>query len=170
MSREHGRRQPLFLSPKKTYVREMKKFRPVALTSILCKCLEKVVAGELTSKVAEYLDPLQCAYKPKRGVEDASLTLLNTATRHLDLLNSLVRILFMDFTSAFYTLVCYWNVSRDYELIQPLYYGLRIFFKDRPQHVWMCGFKSNRIIMNRSSTRLCVIAHLIFYLYTRNQV
>ncbi len=68
--------------PKKTYVKEMKKFRPVTLTSILCKCLEKVVAGELTSKVAEYLDPLQCAYKPKRGVEDASLTLLNTATRH----------------------------------------------------------------------------------------
>ncbi len=46
----------------------MKMFRPVALTSVLCKCMEKVVAGELTSKVAEYLDPLQFAYKPERGV------------------------------------------------------------------------------------------------------
>ncbi len=50
--------------PKKTYVRELKMFRPVALTSVLCKCMEKVVAGELTTN----LDPLQFAYKPEQGV------------------------------------------------------------------------------------------------------
>jgi len=39
----------------------MANFRPVALTSILCKCMEKVVAMELTTKMSECMDPLQFA-------------------------------------------------------------------------------------------------------------
>jgi len=38
------------------------------------------VAGELTTKLAECMDPLQFAYKPKWGIEDASLTRLDTVT------------------------------------------------------------------------------------------
>ena len=53
--------------------------------------------------VGESLDPLQFAYKPRRGVEDAILALLDTVTRHLDSQHSFVRILFMDFSSAFNT-------------------------------------------------------------------
>lgn len=42
--------------------------------------MERVVTGELTIVVAESLDPFQFAYKTKWGVEDASLTLLDTVT------------------------------------------------------------------------------------------
>ena len=62
----------------------MKDFRPVALTSILCKCMERVLSNHLTAMVADRLDPLQFAYKAKRGVDDACLTLLDTVCRHLD--------------------------------------------------------------------------------------
>lgn len=38
-------------------------FRPVALTSILSKCMERVVSDRLTAMVADRLDPLQFTYK-----------------------------------------------------------------------------------------------------------
>lgn len=53
--------------------------------------------------MADRLDPLQFAYKPRRGVEDASLTLTNLIAAHLENPANYVRILFMDFSSAFNT-------------------------------------------------------------------
>lgn len=78
-------------------------YRPVALTSVLCKCMERVMCDLLTSAVADKLDPLQFAYKAKRGVEDAFRTLLDTAPKNMDHSHSCSRILSMDFSSAFNT-------------------------------------------------------------------
>lgn len=65
--------------------------------------MERVATEELTTMVGESLDPLQFAYRAKGVVEDASLFLLDTVARHLNSPNSYVRILFMDFSSAFNT-------------------------------------------------------------------
>lgn len=64
--------------PKKPHSKALKDFRPLAITSILCKCREKVVAEELTAMVGESLGLLQFAYMAKREVEDAHPTLLDT--------------------------------------------------------------------------------------------
>lgn len=88
--------------PKKYNAREMNDFRPVALTSILCKCMERVVSDLLTTTVAD--DQFgQFAYKAKQGVEDACLTLLDIMSKHLDSPHPHTRILFMDFSLAFNT-------------------------------------------------------------------
>ena len=44
-------------------------FRPVALTSVVAKCIERIVSDQLISSVADRMDPLQLSYKAKRGVE-----------------------------------------------------------------------------------------------------
>jgi len=54
----------------------MKDFRPTALTSILAKCMERIVCNHLSSCVEDSLDPLQFAYRARRGVEDATLSFL----------------------------------------------------------------------------------------------
>ena len=52
----------------------MNDLRPVALTSIIFKCFEKLVLCELMKEVIKpNLDPLQFAYKEKRNTEDALL-------------------------------------------------------------------------------------------------
>ena len=58
--------------------------RPVALTSIVMKCFERIVLSRLLPVTEPLADPLQFAYKRARGTDDATLTLLNHAHSHLD--------------------------------------------------------------------------------------
>lgn len=60
--------------PKKAHAKDLIDYRPVALTSVLCKCMERVVCQELFQAVIGKLDPLQFAYRVGRGVEDATFT------------------------------------------------------------------------------------------------
>ena len=61
--------------PKKPNVKQTNDFRPQDLTSILAKCMERiVVCNQLVASVADRMDPLQLAYKARRGGEDACLS------------------------------------------------------------------------------------------------
>ena len=66
--------------------------------------MERIICNNLISSVADRLDPLQFAYKAKRGVEDATLTLLDFVVSHLNKSGTFVRVLMMDFSSEFNTL------------------------------------------------------------------
>ena len=79
-------------------------YSPVALTSIVMKCFEKLVLRRLLTFTNEQLDPLQFAYKPHRGTNDAIFTVLHNAFLHLDKAVSYVRILFIDCSSVFNTI------------------------------------------------------------------
>ena len=90
--------------PKSSCPKTLSDFRPVALTSILMKTFEKMVRTELLRKTECVLDPLQFAYRPHRGVEDATVTLFNSILSHLEGPGSHARLLFVDFSSAFNTI------------------------------------------------------------------
>ena len=83
---------------------EMNDFRPVALTSVVMKCLEKIIKQNIFSTVKGHLDPYQFAYIEGRGVEDATTILVNHIHEHLDKLGTYARLLFVDFSSAFNTI------------------------------------------------------------------
>ncbi|KAI4884740.1 hypothetical protein NFI96_025547 [Prochilodus magdalenae] len=80
-------------------------FRPVALTPIISKCFERLVLSHLKSCLPATLDPHQFAYRSNRSTEDAISTALHTALTHLDCQNSYVRMLFIDFSAAFNTVI-----------------------------------------------------------------
>lgn len=90
--------------PKCSGPKTINDFRPVALTSVLMKIFEKLVRSEILRQTEHALDPLQFAYRPHRGVEDATVTLLNLLFRHLDGNGTHSRLLFVDFSSAFNTI------------------------------------------------------------------
>ena len=87
--------------PKKTTVKAMSDLRPVALTSAVMKVFERVVLSQLQRLVADFLDPLQFAYRRERGVEDAVLHVLHNIYSHLDKPCSYIRLMLLDFSSAF---------------------------------------------------------------------
>uniref|UniRef100_A0A8C7H559 Alkylated DNA repair protein AlkB homologue 8 N-terminal domain-containing protein n=1 Tax=Oncorhynchus kisutch TaxID=8019 RepID=A0A8C7H559_ONCKI len=60
---------------------------------------------KVESQFNDTLDPLQFAYSPNRSTDDAISTTLHTALTHLDKRNTYVRMLFIDYSSAFNTIV-----------------------------------------------------------------
>ena len=89
---------------KKNIPEKLNDYRPVALTSVYMKCLERLILKEILQVTTPGLDENQFAYRPNRGAEDSLLTLLHRIFEHLDKQDVYARILFTDFSSAFNTL------------------------------------------------------------------
>ncbi|KAM9454024.1 uncharacterized protein ACWYII_012788 [Salvelinus alpinus] len=79
--------------------------RLIATTSVIMKCFERLVKDHITSTLPVTLDPLQFAFRPNRSTDDAIAITLHTALSHLDKRNTYVRMLFIDYSSAFNTIV-----------------------------------------------------------------
>jgi gmma-aminobutyric acid receptor subunit gamma/cGMP-dependent protein kinase 2 len=69
------------------------------------KCFEKLVKDHITSTLPATLDPLQFAYCPNKSTDDAITITLHTVLSHLDGRKTYVRMLFIDYSSAFDTIV-----------------------------------------------------------------
>lgn len=80
-------------------------YRPVALTPIITKCLEQLVLAHLKSCLPPTLDPHQFAYRKNRSTEDAVSIALHSVLSHLDNNDTYARMLFLDFSSAFNTVI-----------------------------------------------------------------
>ncbi|KAI3367303.1 hypothetical protein L3Q82_008344 [Scortum barcoo] len=131
-------RPSLSLSPRKPKSSRLNDYRPVALTSTIMKCFERLVKSFITSSIPDSLDPLQFAYRPNRSTEDAIALTLHTALSHLDQRDTYVRMLFIDYSSAFNTIVPSKLVTklRDLGLNSALCDWILNFLTGRPQTVW----------------------------------
>ncbi|XP_058241455.1 uncharacterized protein LOC131358028 isoform X1 [Hemibagrus wyckioides] len=91
--------------PKKSPVSCLNDYRPVALTPINMKCFERLVMRHIKNLLPPSLDPMQFAYRPNRSTDDAITTTLHLALTHLDNKYTYLRMLFIDFSSAFNTII-----------------------------------------------------------------
>ncbi|KAK3572188.1 hypothetical protein QTP86_024859, partial [Hemibagrus guttatus] len=89
--------------PKKPKMTGLNDYRPVALTSVVMKLFERLVLAYLKNITGPLLDPLQFAYRANRSVDDAVNMGLHFILQHLDKSGTYVRLLFVDFSSAFNT-------------------------------------------------------------------
>ena len=87
--------------PKTNNPKQINDFRPVALTSLVMKTLEKLVKSLILPITESQLYPLQFADRAERGVEDAKLLILDKVYIHLEKPTAHAKILFADFSSAF---------------------------------------------------------------------
>ncbi len=87
--------------PKKPKITGLSDYKPVALMSVVMKSFEKLVLAYLKDITGPLLDPLQFAYRSNRSLDDAVNMGLHYVLQHLDRPGTYVRILFVDFSSAF---------------------------------------------------------------------
>ncbi|KAL0161696.1 hypothetical protein M9458_045421, partial [Cirrhinus mrigala] len=99
------KRSTIIPIPKKPKITELIDYRPVALTSVVMKSFEKLVLAYLKNITGSLLDPLQFAYRANRSVDDAVNIGLHFILQYLDKTGNYVRILFVDFSSAFSTII-----------------------------------------------------------------
>ena len=80
-------------------------YRSVAITSLAMKCFERLVMAHINTIMPETLDLLQFAYRPNSSTNDAISIALHTALTHLHKRHTPVRMLFIDYSSAFNPIV-----------------------------------------------------------------
>ncbi|KAK3531501.1 hypothetical protein QTP70_023284 [Hemibagrus guttatus] len=91
--------------PKKSTVSCLNDYRPVALTPIVMKCFERLIMRHIKTQLPPSLDPLQFAHHPNRSTDDAITTTFHLSLKHLVNKDTYVRMLFIDFSSAFNTII-----------------------------------------------------------------
>ncbi len=83
-------------------------YRPVALKSTVMKVFERLLKKHICSSIPATLDPLQFAYRPNNrpSTDDAISQVLHSSLTHIDSKNgNYARLLFIDYSSAFNTIV-----------------------------------------------------------------
>lgn len=154
--------------PKKPRPKELNDYRPVALTSHVMKTMERLLLHHLRPMVSHVLDPLQFAYREKVGVDDTILYLLHRSLSHLDKANSVVRITFFDFSSAFNTIQPLLLRGKLTEMgVDPqLVTWITDYLTGRPQYVRLRDCTSETVICSTGAPQGTVLSPVLFILYT----
>ncbi len=156
--------------PKKNKITCLNDWRPVALTPIFSKCFEKLIRDYICSVLPASLDPLQLAYRSNHSTEDAIAFTLHTAFSHLENKNAYVRMLFVDYSSAFNTIVPATLVVKlqTLGLNRSLCSWILDFLTGRSQMVRMGNNTSSPLTLNTGAPQGCVLSPLLYSLYTHD--
>ncbi|KAK1806963.1 hypothetical protein P4O66_005446, partial [Electrophorus voltai] len=156
--------------PKKPTVSCLNDYRPIALTSIIMKCFERLVKSHIKTQLLPSLDPLQFAYHSNRSTDDAISTTLHLALTHLDKKGTYVRMVFIDFSSSFNTIVPQHLIGKLSLL------GLNTFLCNwildlltgRPQLVRIGSSTSNTTTLSTGAPKGSILSPLLFTLLTHD--
>ncbi|KAK2920678.1 hypothetical protein Q8A73_000163 [Channa argus] len=150
--------------PKKSTVSCLNDYRPVALTPIVMKCFERLVMRHIKTQLPTSLDPMQFAYRPNRSTDDAISTTLHLALTHLDSKDSYVRMLFIDFSSAFNTIIPQ-HLTEKLSILglnTSLCNWILDFLTGRPQSVRIGNNISSTTTLSTGAPQGCVLSPLLF--------
>ncbi len=155
--------------PKRNAVECFNDFRPIALTPVITKCFERLILSHIKANIPKDLDSYQFAYRANRSTDDAVSIALHTALTHLEQPDSYVRMLFIDFSSAFNTVIPHKLVCKlsDLGIDAALCAWIMDFLTNRPQNVKIgdCNF-FNYYHEYRHATGVCAKPCLIYPLHS----
>ncbi|KAL0202579.1 hypothetical protein M9458_000597, partial [Cirrhinus mrigala] len=156
--------------PKKPKTTGLNVYRPVALTSVVMKSFERLVLAYLKDITGPLLDPLQFAYRANRSVDDAVNMGLHYILQHLDKPGTYARILFVDFSSAFNTIIPGILQIKLSQLSAPtsICQWITSFLTDRQQLVRLGKLTSGTRAISTGAPQGCVLSPLLFSLYTND--
>ncbi len=154
--------------PKCSTVTGLNDYRPIALTPVVMKCFERLVMAHIIDSIDVTVDSHQYAYKKNRSTDDAISSVVHTALTHLECRNSNVRLLFLDFSSAFNTIIPQTLVQKLSSLGMRPSLGNWVldFLTNRPQTVRIHNTISSSITLSTGSPQGCVLSPLLFTLLT----
>ena len=150
----------------------MNDLRPVALTSVLMKCLEKLILAMILPSVTPFQDPCQFAYKSKRSVDDAITIFTDNIYRHIENSKTFCRVMFIDFSSAFNTInpIILLEKLQSRNINKHLCAWIFDFLTTRPQFVRLKAndnvYFSSTNVLNTGAPQGTCISPALFTIYT----
>ncbi len=166
------KRSTIIPVPKKPQITGLIDYRHVALTSVAMKSFERLVLAYLKASTGPLLDPLQFAYRANRSVDDAVNMGLHFILQHLDRPGTYVRILFVDFSSAFNTIIPDTLQNKLTQLSVPtsICQWITSFLTDRQQLVRLGKFSSSTRTISTGAPQGCVLSPLDIKCGTHNNI
>ena len=154
--------------PKKPRTTELNDYRPLALTSVVMKLFECPVLSHLKSLTNPLLHRLQFAYRANRSVDNAVNMALHYNLPHLDAPGTFARILFVDFSSAFNTilLVLLQDKLSQFHVPDSTCRWITEFLSDKKQRVNLGIHVSESQTISTKSPQGCILSPLLISLYT----
>lgn len=148
--------------PKKSPAVSLNDYRPEV------KRFERLVLQHIKDCLPPTFDPHQFAYWANRSTEDAISIALHSVLNHLEKQQSYVRMLFVDYTSAFNTIIPDILITKLTTLHLPTLTGawIRDFLRNRPQNVRLGPHLSSTRTLSTGSQQGCVLSPLLYCLYT----
>jgi hypothetical protein len=158
--------------PKDAKLTCLNDYRTVALTSVAMKCFERLVMAHINSIVLDTLDPLQFAYRPNKSTDDTISIALHNALSHLDKRKTYMRMLFIDYSSAFNKIVPTKLITKLWtlRLNACLCNWILDFLTGRPQLVRVGNNTSATLIRNTEAPLDRVLCPLLYSLFTHNSM
>ncbi|KAK3553780.1 hypothetical protein QTP70_010326 [Hemibagrus guttatus] len=134
------------------------------------KSFEILVLAYLKNITGPLLDPLQFAYRANRSVDDEVNMGLHFILQHLDKSGTYVRLLFVDFSLAFNTIIPTLLQTELTQLSVPssICQWITSFLTDKQQLVILGKFMSNSRTTSTGTPQGCVLSPLLFSLYTND--
>ena len=134
--------------------------------------LWKAGLAHITTIIPETLDPLQYAYRQNRSTDHVISIALHTAISHLDKRNTLMRMLFIDYSSLFNTIVPSKLITklRSLGLNTSLCNWILDFLMGHPQVVRVGNNTSATVILNTGAPRGCVRSPHLYSLFIHDCV
>ncbi len=137
---------------------------------IMMKCFERLVMHNIKTSLPNTLNPLQFAYRPNRSTDDVISSTLHLALTHLENKDSYVRMLFIDFSSAFNTIIPQQLINKLnlLGLNTSLCNWILDFLTARPQSVRVGRNTSSTTTLSTGAPQGCVLSPLLFTLLTHD--
>ncbi|CAI5682340.1 unnamed protein product [Oreochromis niloticus] len=156
--------------PKKSPITSLNDYRPLALTPVIMKCFERLVLQHIKDYLPPEFDPHQFAYHANRSTEDTIATALHAVLSHLEQRQSYVPMLFVDYSSAFNTIIPDILINKLVTLgLPPLTCAwIKDFLTNRPQTVRLRPHLSSTHTLSTGSPQGCVLSPLLYSLYTHD--
>ncbi len=131
------------------------------------KSLEKLVLAYLKDITRPLLDPLQFAYRENRFVDDAVIMGLHYILQHLYKPGNYARIVFVDFSSAFNTIMPDLLSEKLTQLSVPtsICQWITSFLTDRQQQVRLSKLTSRILTVSAGAPQGCILSPLLFSFY-----
>ncbi|KAI3353809.1 hypothetical protein L3Q82_005035 [Scortum barcoo] len=151
-----------------TYTFESVTRKDMSMAAISPECFERIVLKHIIDIIPAGLDQYQFAYRENRSTEDAVSIALHTALTHLQLPNTYMRMLFVDFSSAFNTVIPDKLILKLHNLGLPssLCHWIRDFLTNRPQVVRIGDNTSSTLVLSTGTPQGCVLSPALFTLFT----
>lgn len=154
------------LVPKRSAVSCLNDYHPIALTTVIMKHVLK----HINNIIPVGLDSHQFACRWNRSTEDPVSTALQSALTNLKHPNSYLRMLFVDFSLDFNTVIPDKLALKlnNLGLSTSLYHRIRDFLSDRPWVVRVGSWTSSTLILNTGTPQGCVLSPTLFTLFTHD--